>query len=154
MKNESQMPKYHELMNPLLKALHELGGSGSIEEIAQKVSELSDLPEDVLNIPHNPEKSSQTEIEYRLAWARTYLKKYGILENSDRGIWLIVPEKRDMKSVDPQVVVKTVRDEHKKQKEAIEKEKVSEDDANTDIEIPDEDESWRSSLHHVLIHEM
>jgi len=154
MKSNSRMPKYHELMNPLLKALHELGGSGSIEEIAQKVSELSDLPEDVLNIPHNPEKSSQTEIEYRLAWARTYLKKYGILENSDRGIWLIVPEKRDMKSVDPQVVVKTVRDEHKKQKKAIEKEKVSEDDADTDIEIPDEAESWRSSLHHVLIHEI
>lgn len=148
------MPKYHELMNPLLKALHELGGSGSIEEIAQKVSELSDLPEQILNIPHNPEKSSQTEIEYRLAWARTYLKKYGILENSDRGIWLIVPEKRDVKSVDPQVVVKTVRDEHKKQKEAIEKERLSEEDSGTDIEIPDEAESWRSRLHQVLIHEI
>ena len=74
MKNPNRMPKYHELMNPLLKALHELGGSGSIEEIAQKVAELSNLPEDILNIPHNPEKSSQTEIEYRLAWARTYLK--------------------------------------------------------------------------------
>lgn len=57
------MPKYYELMNPLLEALHELGGSGSIEEIAEKVSELSDLPEDVLNIPHNPEKSSQRKRE-------------------------------------------------------------------------------------------
>lgn len=69
-----QMPKYHELMNPLLEALNELGGSGSIEEIAQKVAEMSDFSEDLLNTPHNPEKSSQTEIEYRLAWARTYLK--------------------------------------------------------------------------------
>lgn len=154
MKNNSQMPKYHELMNPLLKALHELGGSGSIEEISQKVSELSGLPEEILNIPHNPEKSSQTEIEYRLAWARTYLKKYGILENSDRGIWLIVPEKRDVKSVHPQTVVKTVRDDHKKQKEANEKEKVPETDEDTDIEIPDEAESWRSILHNVLIHEI
>ena len=146
------MPKYHELMNPLLAALHELGGSGSIEEIAQKISELSDLPEDLLNIPHNPEKSSQTEIEYRLAWARTYLKKYGLLDNSDRGIWLIVPDKRDVKSIDPQEVVKTVRAEHKKQKQANEKEKTTEDD--TDIEIPEETESWRSILHHVLIHDM
>jgi restriction system protein len=152
MRKNSQMPKYHELMNPLLKALHELGGSGSIEEISQKVSELSDLPEDILNIPHNPEKSSQTEIEYRLAWARTYLKKYGMLENSDRGIWLIVPDKRDIKSVDPQLVVKTVRDEHKRQKEATEKDTQSGED--TEIEIPDEAESWRSILHHVLIHEM
>ena len=119
MKSNSQMPKYYELINPLLTALHELGGSGSVEEIAQKVSELSDLPEEILNIPHNPEKSSQTEIEYRLAWARTYLKKYGLLENSNRGIWLIVPEKRNVKAVDPQVVVKAVRDEHRKQKQTI-----------------------------------
>ncbi len=153
MKKNSQMPKYHELMNPLLKALHELGGSGSIEEIAQKVSELSGLPEEILNIPHNPEKSSQTEIEYRLAWARSYLKKYGLLDNSDRGVWLIVPEKRDVKTVDPQVVVKTVRDEHKKQKAASEKAK-TEEDVEDDIEIPDEAESWRGALHHVLINEI
>ena len=152
MKNNSQMPKYHELMNPLIEALHELGGSGSIEEISQKVLELSDLPEEILNIPHNPEKSSQTEIEYRLAWARTYLKKYGLLENSDRGIWLIVPEKRDIMSVDPQVVVKAVRDEQKKQKEIIEKDKNDEEDS--DIVIPDEAESWRNTLHHVLINEI
>ncbi len=152
MKSSSQMPKYHELMNPLLEALHELGGSGSIEEIAQKVAELSDLPEDLLNIPHNPEKSSQTEIEYRLAWARTYLKKYGLLDNSDRGIWLIVPNKRDVKSIDPRKVVKAVRDEHKKQKQSTGKEIDPEDDA--EIEIPEETESWRSILHHVLIHDM
>lgn len=152
MKNNPQMPKFHELMNPLLAALHELGGSGSIEEIAQKVVENSNLPEEMLNIPHNPEKSSQTEIEYRLAWARTYLKKYGILDNSDRGVWLIVPEKRDVKSVDPQIVVKTVKEEHKKQKEAIEKEKTPDDDI--DIEIVDDSESWRTILHHVLTKEM
>jgi hypothetical protein len=50
------------------------------------------------------------------------------------------------------VVVKTVRYEHKKQKEAIEKEKPSKDDM--DIEIPDEAESWRSILHCVLIQDM
>jgi len=121
-KNSTKMPTYHELMNPLLQALHELGGSGSIEEIAQKVAELSDLPEEILNLSHNPEKSSQTEIEYRLAWARTYLKKYGILDNSDRGIWIIVPEKRKITMVDPQEVIKTVRAEIKKQKELVQKE--------------------------------
>lgn len=152
MKRNHQMPKYHELMNPLLHALHELGGSGSSEEIFQKVAELLEISEDLLNVPHNPEKSSQTEIEYRLAWARTYLKKYGILDNSDRGVWLIVPEKRDVKSVDPQLVVKTVREENKKQKELAEKDKTQEDDIDT--EIPDENESWRTMIHRVLIKDM
>lgn len=152
MKNLSRMPQYHELMNPLLKALHDLGGSGSIDEIAQKVAEITNLPEDILNVPHNPEKSSQTEVEYRLAWARTYLKKYGILDNSERGVWLIVPEKRDTTKVDPQEVVKTVRSEVKRQKELSKKEEPSGDEI--EIEIPEEAESWRSVLHHILIHEL
>lgn len=152
MGNSSQMPKYHELMNPLLQALHELGGSGSIEEIAQKVTESSNLPEEVLNLPHNSERSSQTEIEYRLAWARTYLKKFGLLENSERGVWIIVPEKRDIKTVDSQHVVKTVRDAAKKQKEASSREDTPNDE--DDIEIPEESESWRADLHHVLINEL
>jgi restriction system protein len=69
-----KLPTYDELMNPLLHALQNLGGSGSIEEIYDKVVELEQLPEDVLAIPHDPEKSTQTEVAYRLAWARTYLK--------------------------------------------------------------------------------
>lgn len=150
MNNDRQIPKFKELMNPLLNALHELGGSGSIEEISQKVSEMSDLPEDILNIPHNPEKSSQTEIEYRLAWARTYLKKFGILENSDRGIWVIDQKKRDIKSVDPDEVVKTVREDYKKEKESTEKVIFPDDD----IEIPDEAEAWRIRLHNLLINEL
>lgn len=152
MKNSTKIPTYHELMNPLLQALHQLGGSGSVEEIAQKVAELSDLPEEILNVPHNPEKSSQTEIEYRLAWARTYLKKYGMLDNSDRGIWIIVPEKREVTKIDPQEVIKTVRAEIKKQKELVQKEDAIKDE--NEVEIPDETESWRNTLHHLLTQEL
>ena len=49
MKNNDQLPQYPDLMNPLLLALHKLGGSGSIGEIAQKVTELSDFSENLLN---------------------------------------------------------------------------------------------------------
>lgn len=34
------MPQFTEMFNPLLQALHELGGSGSIEEIDNKVIEI------------------------------------------------------------------------------------------------------------------
>lgn len=74
-------------MNPLLRALRELGGSGSIDEIYEKVAESLGVPDEILSQPHNPEKGNATEIEYRLAWARTYLKKYGVLETSERGVW-------------------------------------------------------------------
>jgi len=85
MGNAAEIPKYHELLNPLLQALHDLGGSGTIEEIDQKVAETSDLPEEAINAPHNPVKSSQTEAECRLAWTRTYLKEYGLIGNSEKG---------------------------------------------------------------------
>jgi len=148
MAKHEQMPKYHQLMNALLAAMHELGGSGSIDEISAQVTESLDLPEEVLAIPHDPEKSSLTEVEYQLAWARTYLKKYGILDNSSRGVWVIVPEKRDITEVDPQLVVKTVREMTRKEREAWPPSPESEE------EIPDDDESWRTKLHHVLTQEL
>ena len=49
--------------------------TGTIEEISSKVSESFNLPEDILSIPNDPVKISRTELEYRLAWARTYLKR-------------------------------------------------------------------------------
>ena len=84
-----KVPTFDELMNPLLRAMQALGGSGSVEEIYDKVVELERFPDDVVAQPHDPEKSNQTELGYRLAWARTYLKKYGLLENSSRGIWAL-----------------------------------------------------------------
>jgi hypothetical protein len=48
------MPKYLELMKPLLVSLRELGGSGSIEELSTKVSEKLDLSDGVLSILHDP----------------------------------------------------------------------------------------------------
>jgi restriction system protein len=74
------IPQYQDLFNPILQALHELGGSGSIEEINNKVIEHQKFPAEIVDVLHG--EGSRTEIEYRLAWARTYLKKYGLLENS------------------------------------------------------------------------
>ena len=65
--------QYDELMNPVLQALKLLGGSGTIEEINDKVAELTKIPSEQLEILHNPEKGGMTEIEYRLMWTQTYL---------------------------------------------------------------------------------
>src|SRR5271157_137932 len=104
-----KVPSYHELMNPLLRALRSLGGSGTINEIDGKVVELEKFPDEILELPHDPEKSTQTQIEYRLAWARSYLKKYGMLENSSRGVWALTSMAKGKDSVDPKIVVRAVR---------------------------------------------
>jgi restriction system protein len=96
-------------MNPLLTALNRLGGSGSIEEIYSKTVDILQLPEDVLAQLHDPEKSSLTEVGYRLAWARTYLKKFGLLDNSSRGIWSLTEKARGLDVIDSGEVVRYVR---------------------------------------------
>lgn len=56
-----KIPTYDSMMNPLLKAMHELGGSGTIEEIDSKVIEILNLPKEIVEVPHS-DKSSKTEV--------------------------------------------------------------------------------------------
>ena len=69
---------------PTLKALNELGGYGSNEEIYNRVLIITQLSTDVIDVMHN---FTMTEVEYRLFWARTYLKNYGAIENSKHKVW-------------------------------------------------------------------
>ena len=77
-------PQIRFFFEPTLKALHTLGGSGSNEEIYNQVINITQLSDDILDIMHN---FTMTEIEYRLFWARTYLKNYGAIENSKHKVW-------------------------------------------------------------------
>lgn len=95
-----KMPTFDSMINPLLKAMHELGGSGTISEIDGLVIEMLDLPEEVQNVPHNLEKSTKSEVEYRLAWTKTYLKKYGLLENSSKGIWSVISDNNKLVKIE------------------------------------------------------
>jgi restriction system protein len=70
-----KVPSFDDLMNPLLRAMQALGGTGSVEEIYDKVVELERFPDDVVAQPHDPEKSNQTELGYRLAWAAHIFKE-------------------------------------------------------------------------------
>jgi restriction system protein len=137
----TKVPPYDQLFNPLLKAMNALGGSGSIEEIYDKVVELEHFPEDVVALLHDPEKSNQTQLGYRLAWARTYLKKFGMLENSSRGIWSLSPKAKDFEIVNPQEVVKFVRGGVKG--EADSPEIASPQDSPPELD-------WRQRLHGIL----
>jgi restriction system protein len=125
--SEVSIPTYDRMMNPLIQALNSLGGSGTIEELDDKVADILNLSDEQLEVMHNP-KSGQTEVSYRLAWTRTYLKKYGILENSTRGVWALTKKGQQIDKVNPREVTKFVRDQTRKDRaetdgsETIEKE--------------------------------
>ncbi len=75
------VPRASDLFNPLLTAIKRLGGSASISELDEEVTKNLNLTEEEITQPHN---DRSTELEYQLAWARSYLKAYGLLDNSDQ----------------------------------------------------------------------
>lgn len=83
------LPHSQQLMEPVLGALVALGGSGSIDEIRDKIIASLKIPDTLANLPHRSSKGpgSRTELDYRIAWAKTYLKQRGYVKNSARGVW-------------------------------------------------------------------
>ncbi len=136
MKREN-IPTFDALMNPLIQALKSLGGSGTIEEIDAKVAEIAGLTDEQLQVLHDPEKSGQTEVEYRLAWTRTYLKKYGVLENSSRGVWALTSKGSQLEKVNPQTVKRFVREQDRLKRDVPGEGKALEDDTEL---------TWRNEL--------
>lgn len=108
-----ELPTYETLMNPTIQALKSLGGSATIEELYNKVVEIANITDEQLEVLHDPDRSSRTEVEYRLAWSRSYLKKYGVLENSSRGVWALTKKGRQIDEVDPKEVSRYYREQKK-----------------------------------------
>jgi len=132
--------QYDDLMNPVIQALKSLGGSGTNEEINNKVAELAKIPSEQLEVLHNPEKGGMTEIEYRLMWTRTYLKIYGITENSSRGVWSLTEKGSSIEKIDEKDVVRVVREQMKKNKQ----ETRDDDEPNNKVE-------WQEELLDVIL---
>jgi restriction system protein len=97
------VPTYVELLWPTIRAIRAIGDSGSIEEIVEKVVELEGFTEEQQSVLHGDGPGS--EIQYRLAWSRTYLKGMGLLDNSARGVWALTDRGRDP-SLDEATVLK------------------------------------------------
>lgn len=93
-----QVPNYATLIEATYRALKELGGSGRNDEINKKVYQILELPDSVLEILHTG-RTTFSEVDYRLAWARTLLKNYGAIVNSARRVWVISPEYTSVEKV-------------------------------------------------------
>ena len=139
---EVKVPTFDAFMNPVIQALKSLGGSGTIEEINHKASEIEGLSDEQLEALHNPEKGGQTEVEYRLGWTRTYLKKYGVLENSSRGVWALTPKGRQLDRVNHRAVTRFVREQMRKARIAS---------AEDELDETEEETTWRDELLDVLM---
>jgi len=143
-RSPSAVPTFDAMLLPTIQSLQVLGGSGTTEEIYDKVAQLLNLSDKVLEILHG--STSQSEVEYRLAWSRTYLKKYGLLENSSRGIWSLASTSVDLDNLDAREIVKAVRDADKNKSVSA--------DTLDDSVAPTEtlkELAWHQQLHKALL---
>jgi restriction system protein len=101
---------------------------------------------------HDPDKSNMTEVGYRLAWARTYLRKYGLLENSSRGVWSLTAKGNSADKINAAEIVKAVRNmDRPEPTKRTQKTESSELDFGKDL--PEEDR-WKDKLNAVLTQQL
>jgi restriction system protein len=135
------VPKFDELIDPTLQALKRLGGSGSIDEIVLEIVKLLGLPPESAEIPHG--NSGRTELEYRSAWARTYLRNAGFIENSERGVWALTPKGTQTSSVDGRQIARDVARQQQAAREAA-------DSESAPSEVAEPSRTWQDRLLTVL----
>ena len=145
MSDRDQIPTVADLLNPTLAAIRALGGSATIAEIENRVPADLRLLEDVTQVPHG--RGSDTELAYRLGWARTHLKNYGMLANSARGVWAFTPQGESAENVDPGEVMRFVQNRYRQRTDAG-----APLPATQPADFPDEEVvSWRDILMESLL---
>lgn len=156
-KSTKKSPLYTELIIPTFNALKQLGGSGNNDEIYDQILIDMKLPKEAIEEAHLGDQN-RTELQYQLAWARTYLKNYGIISNSKRGVWSILPNfsKISPNDVSSKEILaftynrkKEIKD--KNNEDIILKTNPEDSNINNDLdEFPEENKPWRNDLSKVL----
>ena len=146
------MPTQVDLMRPTLRAMHALGGSASIQEITPQVIRDLGLGPSITEQPHGD--GNRTELEYRLAWARTRLKHVGVIQNSARGVWFLTAEGiRISKSEVREIVTSTdsLVEERPDERFAEVVPDITSSDNSVEEDLEVEDYEWRQKLLKTLL---
>lgn len=83
-KREGGGPKFLAMLGPVLKAVRDLGGSARPQEVYEHVAEVLGLDDAAMA---EQTSSGVPRYQNRMAWARFYLVRAGLLDSSKRGVW-------------------------------------------------------------------
>lgn len=140
----SEVPKIGELYWPTLKALEQLGGSATIEELAETIAKNLDLTEEALEIVHK--EGPITKLYYRTAWVRTFLKNIGAVENSERGVWSITEIGRSVPSSDHLREMLNNEAAARQRARKADSTSIEDNDLPSGAEIGDDEPDWQETL--------
>ncbi|MCY3864115.1 MAG: restriction endonuclease [Chloroflexi bacterium] len=140
-----------ELFNPTLQALHSLGGSGTNMEIHDEVVKILGLTDQQIQLLRDPGNSRKTEIASRLAWSRTWLKRYGVIDNPRMGVWVLTSLGQSTRELDPAEVVATVARRRENWKYHATSSRIGLDVAEDSSDEIEDDEQWRATVYDLIL---
>ncbi len=126
-------------MWPIIERLKARGRPLSNDEMLDDVATHMKLSAEARAVPQG--NGATTLVNNRMAWARTYLKKVGALENSARGVWRLTPSGAEMTRAQVEAVPRRVRQDYQGQHP----ERPSPSDGEV-IALPDLEADWREQL--------
>lgn len=85
-------PRFVQYFNPVLSALQSLGGQAAPDKVFDWITANIDVPESEIT---SFNKGGQSKFENKVAWARFYLAKAGLIDGSKRGVWALTAEGRN-----------------------------------------------------------
>lgn len=89
-------PLHRDLFWPTLHAIQDLGGSATRQEVLSKVASAFTEGEQAELMPNG----RTSRLHYYTSWNLTRLKRVGVIDNSEQGIWAVTRRGRDVKEVD------------------------------------------------------
>lgn len=155
---EEGFPDLPAMMLATIRALKSIGGSASLHELDETVVEQEDISEEeqAFFMPNGRDR----KINYYLAWARTYLKKGGALDNSSRGVWALTEEgekitnQAEAKQLYKEVYASEVEKSRKRREKKKQEQKIVESESEV-VELSDISEPvsevWQEKLLEVLL---
>jgi restriction system protein len=145
----NNVPTFDKLMAPALRTLKAMGGSATNEELLNKIIELEQISPEVQVVQHVDHR--QTKLNYNLAWAKTYLKKVGAIDNtSGRGVWSLTKEGEALTPADIASIPARVRRQDAQARRARELEEPQDEDPTVDQDGMPRAIFWKDQLIEVL----
>lgn len=141
------VPPYNELLWPTLEAVRELGHSARLDEINERVIERENFSDEQLAVLHN--EGPRSELEYRLAWARTYLKGMGALANASRGVWQTTSLGLELSEVEIEPLWREYMAKHRAER-ATKRLQAASESTDADEDVADTEDWKEKLLEHML----
>jgi len=93
-------PEFLKYINPVLITLQANGGAGNSSNVIEQIIEKLGISDEELE---EAISNGQSRVRNQIQWARFYLFKAGLIDNSQRGIWRLTNEGLEKKLTDEDV---------------------------------------------------